>query len=322
MVRRFLSDNLILKLTSLALAVFLESYFYSPDNSITDTCILDVAMMDLEPSMMLVEPRDRRDLRVELRVKGPSPLVNQAKESMSSLPITLPKPLPSSMMVDLDKLVVLPLGVTLLDVNPRQMKLSFEKIAQKEVTVEASKSGNVANGFRVDSMTTSPNVVLVTGPESEISKLTVLQTEPVSVEGLSNLQVIDATIADQSDLISYSSVVISVRIDVRPELVEKTFNDVAVQVLAPDGYAASVEPSKVLVRLHGPKNSILNIQELPFSLVADARNLIAVDPSGSNSGGSFDVVLTHQFGKEVSIVETVPKNVRVNLVASDGGRDG
>ena len=314
MVRKLLSDNFILKLTSLALAIFLETYFYSPDNSITDTFILDASVVDLDPSMMMVEPRDRRDLRVELRVKGPSPLVHQAKERMLNLPVKLPKPIPSSMMVDLDKLVVLPLGVTLLDVNPRQMKLSFEKVAQKVVRVEASETGKVANGFRIDSTTVNPVSVVVTGPESEVSKLSVLKTEPVEVDGLSSPQSIDATIADQSDLISYSATVISVRLDIKPELVEKTFIDVSVRVVAPDGYAASVEPSKVLVKLHGPKNAVGVIQEFPFSLIADARNLISSDV---NSDGTFDVVLTHELGKDISVVETLPSRVTVKLVANN-----
>lgn len=61
------------------------------------------------------------------------------------------------------------------DVNPPEIKLTLERIAEKEVPVEVVVQGTPAIGFEADTPTVVPQMVRVQGPESLVMKVTKTQ---------------------------------------------------------------------------------------------------------------------------------------------------
>jgi YbbR domain-containing protein len=81
------------------------------------------------------------------------------------------------------ELVRAPFGVQVLQVSPPSVAMVFERTATKQVPVVPSVEGTPAAGFVVGSVTSDPQTVEVTGPESAIESATEATTEPVSVSG-------------------------------------------------------------------------------------------------------------------------------------------
>ena len=76
-----------------------------------------------------------------------------------------------------------PFGVQVLQVGPASVAMVFEKTATREVRVVPSVEGTPAPGFEVGTVTSDPQTVQVTGPESAVQSVTEATTEPVSVAG-------------------------------------------------------------------------------------------------------------------------------------------
>jgi YbbR domain-containing protein len=81
------------------------------------------------------------------------------------------------------ELVRAPFGVQVLQVSPASVAMVFERTATKQVPVVPSVEGTPAPGFVVGNVTSDPQTVEVTGPESAVESATEATTEPVSVAG-------------------------------------------------------------------------------------------------------------------------------------------
>lgn len=301
--------NLVLKLTSVILAVLLELYFFSPDNSVTKSLTVDLELRGLPSDMMVVEPRRRRDFQAELKIRGPSPLVDQVESSLEILPITAVSPLPPSYKVFLADYVKLPGGVQLLEVDPETFKLSFERRVRKEVVVVLAQKGEVADGFVIDDIQIRPQAVILTGPQSEVEEIAALETEKLDLSGLKESVTKTVSLVNTRGLTVPNVDVITVKITVRPILDEKLFKGLGLGLQAPAGFAASAEPSKVDVFVSGPAMRLSGLNPEDIKLSVDAQSL-----KTGNHLLPVDVSLPDGF----ELVRTYPAQVKITVFSSDG----
>jgi hypothetical protein len=76
-----------------------------------------------------------------------------------------------------------PFGVQVLQVSPASVTMVFEQTASKQVRVVPSVEGTPAEGYTLGAVTSDPQTVEVTGPESAVRSVTEATTEPVSIAG-------------------------------------------------------------------------------------------------------------------------------------------
>jgi YbbR domain-containing protein len=79
--------------------------------------------------------------------------------------------------------VTVPYGIEVVQVGPSTLTVEFEMTGIRTVPVEPVVEGKPADGFEVTKVTSEPQSVEVTGPESALKRLTGAVTEPVSVDG-------------------------------------------------------------------------------------------------------------------------------------------
>ena len=77
--------------------------------------------------------------------------------------------------------ITVPYGIEVVQVGPSTLPVEFETTGFRTVPIEAVVEGKPADGFEVTKVTTEPQTVEVTGPESALKRLASAVTEPVSV---------------------------------------------------------------------------------------------------------------------------------------------
>src|SRR5689334_22599536 len=96
-------ENLSLKLISLILAVMLEIYFYSPDNSLTVSLPVTVELRNVPSTMMFISPRNgERGIPARLEVRGPRPLIEQVRTANHRYVVDYPPTHPTVFSSPLD----------------------------------------------------------------------------------------------------------------------------------------------------------------------------------------------------------------------------
>ena len=77
--------------------------------------------------------------------------------------------------------ITVPYGIEVVQVGPSTLPVEFEMTGFRTVPIEPVVEGKPADGFEVTKVTTEPQTVEVTGPESALKRLASAVTEPVSV---------------------------------------------------------------------------------------------------------------------------------------------
>lgn len=77
--------------------------------------------------------------------------------------------------------ITVPYGIEVVQVGPSTLTVEFEMTGFRTVPIEPVIEGKPADGFEVTKVTTEPQTVEVTGPESALKRLANAVTEPVSV---------------------------------------------------------------------------------------------------------------------------------------------
>jgi YbbR domain-containing protein len=201
----------------------------------------------------------------------------------------------------------------LLSVSPAQVQLAFERLVRKELLVVVNKKGEAAPGFRVEDIVVRPDSIVATGPQTELEGMAAVETDALDISGIDRTRRFEVGIVDQSKLTSLDVHFVSVVVKVMPIMEEQDRSSVPVKVLAPEGYAAFVEPSKVDIRVSGSVLALEQIKDMPLSLVADARGL---------KDGEHQLSVTGEDLPEgVKIIKTIPDSVTVRLVSkrNEGG---
>lgn len=307
-MKKLFTENFGLKATALALALLLEAYFYSPDNSVTVILPVPVQVLNLSPSMIVVEPAEELDaLYARVRLSGPSQLIEQVKTAPLRFSVKLPIGVQSSFPAKLDsENLRLPSGVDVQNIEPKVINFRLERVVKKELPIESEVVGTPGLGFRYLGTTLTPSTVLARGPRSLLEAITVLKTQQIDLEGLTSSRKMDILIQDPPRLVSLSVNVVTADVEIEPVMEEHVISNVPVKLKGLQGFAASVRPGGVEIMLNGPKIQIDKIREKnSLELVVDCQGL-------SEGKHSLVPVLDADLG--VKIIKMEPEKVTVVLV--------
>jgi len=77
--------------------------------------------------------------------------------------------------------IMVPYGIEVVQIGPSTLTVEFEMTGFRIVPIQPVIEGKPADGFEVTQVTSEPQMVEVTGPESALKRLENAVTEPVSV---------------------------------------------------------------------------------------------------------------------------------------------
>lgn len=293
------------------MAVLLEVYFYSPDNSITSAITATLEVVNVPNDLMMVSPEPTdKGIQVRIDVRGPRPLIEQMRSTSYHLIVNYPPGRPLFIKPPLDvRQLWLPVGVEVVGTTPSDLSIEFEPILSRELPIVVENTGRPKAGFVVSEAKSTPPSIRVSGPAKEVSTLSEIHAEEVNVSDLSEPKEFEAKLVSSRPHIRFSPATVKVLVTVNPVQAQATFDRINVRLLAPYGYAGTVEPSRVRVILAGPPEVLSDLTSQRLELRADARSL---------NEGKFQVRLKGELPQGVSILTTDPDYVTVQLMKQRG----
>lgn len=180
-IRRYVLNNLGLKLLSLLIAVLLWMAFAR--NPVTEIAINVPIELQHVPEQL--EISSEHIPQVQIRLRGPERLVRQLSESQVHAAIDLAGARPGERTYDLTgRQISLPQGVEVVQVVPSQFRVSFDSRTTRQVAVRPRVIGTFATGFRISEVLANPSEVTIVGPEKRVNDIENAITDPVDASGV------------------------------------------------------------------------------------------------------------------------------------------
>jgi len=180
---RRLTNNLVWKLASLALAVLLW-FVIAGEPELVAIQSIPVLYRNLPRNLLLLSDAPDQ-VRVELR--GPSERLTRTTLSDAYAAVDLAGVVdPGDRTFTLSATdFSLPQGVRYVRAVPSQVRLRFDRMLSKSVPVELQLKGQLPSGYIISAESIEPQMLSVSGPESSVSAIRAAQTDPVDISALS-----------------------------------------------------------------------------------------------------------------------------------------
>lgn len=165
-------------------------------------------------------------------------------------------------------------------VEPRELRLVFDREASKSVKVLGTTAGSPRGGYvRVGTLVVEPPEVIATGGREKLREIEMLETEAVDISGLARTLTRRVRVVPPADFgfsCQPESVEVTVPID---ELIQRTFSGIPVTFVNLPRSALKAEPPSMTVVLSGPRGRMEELQAEEISATIDLKAY----PSGGDS---------------------------------------
>ncbi len=212
-----MSNNNFLKLLSVLITLFLW----------VTVVVVQVETKTINVPVILVHaPSDHIAItpitNVSVTVKGSAKLLTNMNYSsimlnmdVSSLPVgdTVRRILPSDFSI--------PIGVEITEVEPSELKITIDQIETKYLPIAPTFIGEIENGYKVDSIATSPDFAYIKGAKSKIMDKSFIPTSPINISNIQTSTVFHIGFKNEDGVTSISPDEIEVRVKVVEDIVSK-----------------------------------------------------------------------------------------------------
>ena len=267
-IRSAFTENLRLKLLSFGIALFFFSLFHGAQDAQRSVEVNLVVLMPPDNANRVLMSALPPTLRVTLRGSRAA-LEDLHADDIGNVQVDIHDGVTKRITFDPSQVHVPP-DVTVEQVDPPAIDLSWEDEIVRDVPIELSVSGTPAPGFVVKGVPhADPATVRVRGPKTEALVLQYVRAESLDVSGLTEGTYTRHLALDKLPgrlVPDNSSQAVLVTVDITREVVERPFVKVPVAVLGqPKGKA---QPTEVDVRLLCPPEILRGLR--PEQVVPEA----------------------------------------------------
>jgi YbbR domain-containing protein len=198
-------------------------------------------------------------------------------------------------------------AISPLDVTPATARVTipvFSDQQSQSLPINPVITGTPAAGFEIESVTVSPQTVLVAADADTLANLTRIDTEPIQMTGVSADETVQADLALPTGVVAVGPDTVSVTIGIRPVTGTRTF-DAGLQLIdARNDLRYALSTDRVLVTIGG---STADLDRLSASsLVVD------LDVAGLGVG-AHEVPVTANLPTGTTLVTASPAKVTVTI---------
>ena len=177
--RRHIFHNLTLKLTSLLLAA---GFWLAVSSSPPSEVALNVPIIFRNmPANLEISSENLPS--AQIRVRGPEAIVRRLQAADVSAEIDVTDIKAGERTFDLTHQIHVPDRLTIAQVVPSEIHVSFDARATRSVKVEARFIGEAPPGYK-PKFEYDPADVEITGPQKQVSTVKVATTDPVDITGV------------------------------------------------------------------------------------------------------------------------------------------
>jgi YbbR domain-containing protein len=178
-VRGALVDNAALKFVALVLSLTVFILVHSDEEK---TAFATVGIIYDEPDDRVMV--SNRPDKVRIEVKGTRRRLKRLHDAdIDDIHVDLKEVEGGRVAFRPDMIKNLPEGLELVSFDPPNINVKFENRVARQVPVSAETVGSVGRGLKVESVTVLPAKVTVSGGESRVNALAMIETAPVALEG-------------------------------------------------------------------------------------------------------------------------------------------
>ncbi|MEM9190636.1 MAG: CdaR family protein [Myxococcota bacterium] len=165
-----------------------------------------------------------------------------------------------------------PLGISITEITPNSIPLRWADRIERRLPVAPQLSGEPAEGLQIEQpIQIEPTRVVLRGAKNEIDPLGDIKTEPIDVSNLgADRHTLSIRLERPPPHVTYAGDdSVEVTLNIVPLLEERTFENLAIEVVGPGG---DVRPQQVDVTLAGPPAVVSAIDETNLIPWVDASD--------------------------------------------------
>ncbi len=200
---------------------------------------------------------------LEARLKGRSWVLKGLKELQLTYEIHLASAEPGPLLIKVSpEMIKLPKGgVSVLQIRPASFTLSIDKRMEKLVRIEPELRNDPAPGFTISKVVALPSTIKLTGPARALEKLSVVNTTPVDLSGLTEpiKKKVALNLNSSPNIRPTGDSLVEVEIVVQEKIAE-TWMDIGVQVKGTK-YTYEITPDRIQLLIRGPENTIKKLAQ-------------------------------------------------------------
>jgi YbbR domain-containing protein len=302
-LRRALTENLGLKFICLVCATLLVAYQRSQtdEKARTIAFTLDTQLPPQQARRQLTTPLPPH---VNVTVQGSSNALDDLAASLPSIDLDLRKGERARIDFTAD-LFDLPPGLSVRGIDPPTLKLSWEDVVTRQLRVQASVTGSVAQGYEVASMVVEPEFVGIQGPASAVRIVQLARVAPFDISGLSTgtyRRQLALDPAPSGTTYLDAADVVTVTVQIQERQLSVNFPGLPVDVVGIPG--ARVVPDEVDVTVRGAPEVVRALQP---EMVAPR-----VDATQVNTESHGSAIMKVQVDLSRATTEIQPPSVKVS----------
>jgi YbbR domain-containing protein len=198
-------------------------------------------------------------------------------------------------------------AVSPVDVEPptaRVVMPVFSDQRSRSLPVNPITTGSPAAGFEIESVTVDPLTALVSGDADDLAKLNQVDTDPISMAGVSADQSVVVGLALPTGIVAVDEGPITVKITIRPVTATRTFSAGLRLVGANNTLTYALSVDSVLVTIGGSTADLDRLSGAALVMDLDVTDLKA---------GTHDVPVTGNLPVGTTIVAISPPTVAVTI---------
>jgi YbbR domain-containing protein len=221
LLKRYVLHNLSLKLLSLLMATGLW-ILISPDEQPAEVAVRAPIVFQNVPRHLEISSEAVPE--AQIRVRGPERVIRQLQGNEIQAEINLAGVQAEERTFDLTSQQVRhPPDVTIVQVVPSQLHLSFDTRLTREVEIRPRVTGVFADGEQIAKVEADPARITITGPRQHVERVEAATTDPVDATGTRDSAVFFTNVYVADPLVQVVQTT-SIRVTV---IMQKTGNSVA-----------------------------------------------------------------------------------------------
>lgn len=292
--------HLRMKVASVIIAVGLSLFVNSENNINSARVFVTIEVKDLPVSKVLVWQHKKQ---VEVEVRGPSFLVSRVVASPPTVRLELPDKVEGRYSAQIGRRNLnIDSPLQIVSIEPSSVSFTVENKISKEVLVRVPRI--ISDDSKIDELKLMPDRVFVTGPESEVKDLTVIQSEPLDLREIKDQMTKELVLRVPGKLTELSPGTVRAYIKMSKTVFSKTLDNLPVEIRSAPGKMFSVEPKQVQVILNGPKKKV--------EALTSGQIIPYVRPNTDDQGKELKVNI--DLPSEVQIVAINPEKVNISEV--------
>ncbi len=297
---QWLERDMALRLISLALAIGLWIFVNAGQHGALESFQVPVSYRDLPPGFILTNPHPEF---IKIQVSGPRTLLSIIDPARLTLHLDLTGVGigQASFKISTDAFPV-PRHTEVTSVVPSQIVLDIDKNIRREVPVHLVVTGAAGEGYNIASTEVTPLNVIIRGPSRIVSHVDQVDTEPLSVDGITSDFFRSVDLMAPSDSARLDPDEVTATVAVAQNIVTKEFRTVPISVRDTE-LKFRLDARHVNLMLRGPQLTLASI------VLKDAAYIEAA----GFGPGSYSVPVQVNLPDGVALVRQTPEKVKLRM---------